>query len=64
MKSKIPSAAALLRHDARMLPAALTALGVVYGDIGTTSDHRITDTIPMVASGETVPAASAACLHP
>jgi KUP system potassium uptake protein len=37
MKSTIPSAAALPRHDARMLPAALTALGIVYGDIGTSA---------------------------
>jgi len=36
---KMPEAAALRQHDARLLPAAaaLTALGVVYGDIGTSA---------------------------
>jgi len=30
----------------------------------TVSDQRITDTMPMMVSGEGVPAASAACLNP
>jgi KUP system potassium uptake protein len=37
MESTVQSAAALPRHDPRLLPAALTALGVVYGDIGTSA---------------------------
>ena len=30
----------------------------------TISDHRITDTMPMMVSSEIAPAASAACLNP